>query len=155
MDYTFLEWMELLSYVATVVGIPLALYVFIVQERKERQSEQQEIYDQMMEHYARIQDKLFQHPEIDNHDAPMKDREDQRRQKIIYDMLASLFERAFILLEGEDDPDYRRMWNSWLDYINYWCKKQNFRDALPDLMEGEDPAFVAFMAEVTGLDLKG
>lgn len=153
MTYTLLEWMELLSYVATVIGIPLALATFIIQERKERQSEQQEIYDQMMEHYARIQDKLFQHPELDQHDCAMSNPEDQRRQRIIYDMLASLFERAFIMLEGEDDPDYRRMWNSWLDYINYWSQKQNFRDALPELMEGEDPAFVAFMAKVTRLNL--
>ncbi|HRQ61574.1 MAG TPA: hypothetical protein PLO23_08720 [Alphaproteobacteria bacterium] len=155
MAYSFLEWMELLSYVATVVGIPLALSTFIIQERKERQSEQQEIYDQMMEHYARIQDKLFQHPELDEHDKPMKDAEDQRRQRIIYDMLASLFERAFIMLYGENDPDYKRMWNSWFDYITYWCKKQNFRDALPELMEGEDPDFIAFMEKVTGLKLQG
>jgi hypothetical protein len=149
MNYSFLEWMELLSYVATVVGIPLALATFIIQERKERQSEQQEIYDQMMEHYARIQDKLFQHPELDQHDNPMSNPEDQRRQRIIYDMLASLFERAFIMLYGEADPDYKRMWNSWFDYITYWCKKQNFRDALPELMEGEDPDFIAFMEKVT------
>lgn len=149
--YSFLEWMELLSYLATVVGIPLALATFIVQERKERQSEQQEIYDQMMEHYARIQDKLFQHPELDEHDRPMANPEDQRRQRIIYDMLASLFERAFIMLHGEEDPDYKRMWNSWFDYITYWCRKKNFRDALPELMDGEDPAFVAFMEQVTGM----
>ncbi|MCD8497737.1 MAG: hypothetical protein LRZ85_06425 [Alphaproteobacteria bacterium] len=151
MTYSFLEWMELLSYVATVIGIPFALITFIAQEHKERQSEQQEIYDQMMEHYARIQDKLFQHPELDEHDNPMTNPEDQRRQKIIYNMLASLFERAFIMLYGEDDPDYKRMWNSWLDYINHWCKKKNFREALPELMEGEDPEFIAFMETVTGM----
>lgn len=152
-DYSFLEFMELLSYVATVVGIPFALVTFIIQEKKERQSEQQEIYDQMMEHYARIQDKLFHHPELDNHDTPMKDQEDQRRQLIIYDMLCSLFERAFILLHGENDPDYKRLWNSWFDYITYWCKRKNFRDALPELMDGEDPEFIAFMERVTGLKL--
>jgi hypothetical protein len=155
MNYDILEWMELLSYVATVVGIPLALITFVIQERKERQAEQQEIYDQLMEHYSEIQEKLFDHPELDYHDAPMQDPEDMRRQMIIYEMLVSLFERAFILLYGDPDPSYRRMWNSWADYINIWTARSNFRAALPILMKGEDPDFVTFMAGITGLDLRG
>lgn len=154
MPVGFLEWMELGSYIATVVGIPLALATFVIQERKERQSEQQDIYDQMMEHYVKIQDKLFLHPEIDSHDAPMPNAEDHRRQMIIYEMLTSLFERAFILLYGEPDPNYRRMWNSWDDYITLWIGRTNYRSALPTLMQGEDADFVAFMAKKSGLDLK-
>ncbi len=154
MPVNFLEWMELLSYVATVIGIPLALMTFVYQERKERQAEQEEIYDDLMEHYADIQEKLFEHPEVDQHDKALSNPEDTRRQRILYEMLVSLFERAHILLYGEDDPAYRRMWNSWEDYVSYWSKKANFRAALPELMLGEDPAFVKFMAGVTGLPLK-
>jgi hypothetical protein len=145
--------MEFLSYLATVVGIPLAIATFIVQERKERQAEQEEIYDKLMEHYSKIQEKLFEYPELDQHDTPLSDPETARRQLILYDMLVSLFERAFILLESETDPGYRRMWNSWVDYIEIWCRRPNFRNALPALMLREDPAFVAFMARTTGLPL--
>lgn len=153
MTLTFLESMELLSYLATVIGIPLALVTFVYQEKKERQAEQEDIYDDLMEHYADIQEKLFEHPELDQHDTPPASTEDARRQRILYEMLVSLFERAFILLYGEDDPAYRRMWNSWEDYIGTWAQKPNFRGALPTLMRGEDPAFVAFMARTTGLPL--
>lgn len=154
MAYTFLEFMELLSYVATVVGIPLAIWTFIIQERKERQSEQEEIYDQLMDHYDDIREKLFEHPELDQHDAPLPDPESQRRQRILYEMLISLFERAFILLQGETSPAYQRMWNSWIDYIQYWSNLPNFRAALPDMVRGEDQHFVAFLAKATGLSLK-
>lgn len=154
MPYSFLETMELLSYIATVVGIPLAIYTFIVQERKERQSEQEEIYDQLMEHYDDIKGRLFEHPELDQHEAPLPDAESQRRQRILYEMLISLFERAFILLHGETEPAYRRMWNSWSDYIEYWTALPNFRAALPDMMRGEDPDFVAFIGGLTGMELK-
>jgi hypothetical protein len=153
MPMNFLEWMELFSYVATVVGIPLAIVVFLYQERKERQAEQEEIYDKLMEHYSQIQTKLFENPELDQHERPLDQPENIRRQRIIYDMLSSLFERAFILLYGETDPAYRRMWNSWNDYIETWIGRPNFREALPDLMRGEDPAFVAYMAKLTGLKL--
>jgi hypothetical protein len=154
MPVGFLQWMELLSYVATVIGIPLAIVIFIYQERKERQNEEEEIYDDLMEHYADIQEKLFEHPELDQHDKPLANGEDMRRQRILYDMLVSLFERAYILLYEETKPAYQRMWNSWNDYINLWAKYPNFRMALPELMKGEDPAFVSFMAKVTGLPLK-
>lgn len=153
-SYTFLEYMELLSYIATVVGIPLAILLFVYEERKERQSEQEEIYDQMMAHYAVIQDRLFQYPELDQHETPMTNPEDGRRQRIIYEMLVTLFERAFILIYGDPDPSYQRMWNSWLDYINYWIRRPNFRKMLPELMLGEDPEFVSFMSKLTGMDLK-
>lgn len=154
MPETFLEIMELLSYVATVVGIPLAIMTFIYQEKKERQSEQEEIYDKLMGHYSEIQEKLFEYPELDQHDTPITDPEACRRQHILYEMLISLFERAFILLYGETEPAYQRMWNSWTDYIEIWSQRPNFRAALPTMMRGEDPDFTKFMAIKTGMDLK-
>lgn len=154
MGYTFLEWMELLSYVATVVGIPMALVTLMHDNYKERQAEQGEIYDDLMAHYAEIQNKLFDYPELDQHDKPLSNLENMRRQRILYEMLVSLFERAFIMLYGERDPAYRRMWHSWSDYIEYWGGKSNFRECLPSLMKGEDPAFVAYMAKMTGMKLE-
>ncbi len=151
---SLLEFFELLSYVATVIGIPLALMTFVYQEKKERQNEQEEIYDKLMGHYAEIQQKLFEYPEIDMHAEPSKDPETQRRQYILYEMLISLFERSFILLESEKDPNYQRMWNSWVDYILQWLEKPNFKAALPKLMQGEDPDFVAYIAKLSGLQLK-
>jgi hypothetical protein len=51
-------------------------------------------------------------------------------------------------------PEYRRMWNSWVDYIKDWLRKPNFQNALPRLMQGEDPDFVAYMAKLSGQNLK-
>jgi hypothetical protein len=153
-DLSFLETMELLSYVATVVGIPLAIIMFRVQENKERQNEQEEIYDKLMEQYTLIQEKLFEYPELDVHDKPLENTEDARRQYILYQMVVSLFERSYILLASETDQAYQRMWNSWVDYIREWIARPNFRTALPRLMEGEDKDFVTYMADLTNLPLK-
>lgn len=152
--FPLLELMEFLSYLATVIGIPLAIGMFFFQEKKERQNEQEEIYDKLMGHYAEIQQRLFEHPELDMHGAPSTDPETQRRQYILYEMLVSLFERSFILLAEETDPAYRRMWHSWVDYIESWLAKPNFVAALPALMKGEDPYFVAYVAKLSGLDLR-
>lgn len=69
-------------------------------------------------------------------------------------MLINLFERAFILLYGEKELAYRRMWNSWEDYIKLWISRPNFIEMLPTLVEGEDPDFVAYMGRLANLELK-
>jgi hypothetical protein len=154
MPGSFPEWMDLFSNMAIAIGAPFALATFVWQERKERLNEEEEIYDKLMEQYTEVQTKLFEHPELDQHDTPLINTEDSRRQRILYDMLVALFERAFILLYGEKNPSYKRLWNSWNDYISLWAARPNFLRALPELMKGEDPEFVAFMARVTGLALK-
>lgn len=153
-DWTVLQWFEWLSYVATIVGIPMALYAFMYEERKERQAEQEEIYDKLMDHYDDILLRLFEHPDLDQHENPMNDPELRRQQKILYEMLVTLFERAYILLYGEREAAYRRMWNSWEDYIKLWIGRQNFREVLPELVRGEDPAFVAYMSRISELPLQ-
>ncbi len=152
--WSLLEWFEFLSYLATIVGIPLAIALFLHEEHKERQAEQEEIYDKLMDHYDDILARLFEHPDIDQHDKPLSDHELLRQQKILYEMLVTLFERAFILLYDEKEETYRRMWNSWEDYIRVWVTRPNFREILPELVLGEDAKFVAYMAALSGLPLK-
>ena len=152
--WTLLEFFEFLSYVAEVVGIPLAIYAYMAEEKKERISEQEEIYDKLMDHYDDILARLFEHPDIDQHDALLTDPELRRQQKILYEMLVALFERAFILLYGEKETVYLRMWNSWEDYIKLWLGRANFREYLPELMLGEDKEFVDYMAKLSGMALK-
>lgn len=154
MNWQTLEIFEFLSYVATIVGIPLAIWVFMHEEKKERQAEQEEIYDKLMDHYDHILGRLFEHPDIDQHHKPLEDAELKRQQRILYEMLINLFERAFILLYAEKELAYRRMWNSWEDYIRLWISRPNFIEILPTLVEGEDADFVAYMARLSNLELK-
>lgn len=153
LSWKILEFFEFLSYVATVVGIPLAIWIYKKEERKERQAEQEEIYDKLMDHYDQILTRLFEHPGLDQHNAPLHDPELKRQQTLLYEMLVNLFERAFILLYGEKEMAYRRMWNSWEDYIKLWISRPNFLEMLPDLVKGEDPDFVAYMARLSSTEL--
>ena len=81
------------------------------------------------------------------------------RQLIIFTMLMSLFERAYLLLYEDDmSPKQARRWNSWEDYIAEWCANEDFRSYLPRLLRGEDPSFVSYVeklarsAQVTAQD---
>ena len=53
------------------------------------------------------------------------------RVLVIFEMLVSLFERAYLLLyEPELSPKAARRWNSWTDYMHEWCRREDFRLAL-------------------------
>jgi hypothetical protein len=157
MPETLLEWTELLSYVVTIVGFPLAIYVFLLQQRKERQSEEEEIHQRLSDEYNDFL-KLV----IDNADLQLLSREgpnaelsaEQReRKQAIFGILVALFERAYILVYEEHlDKQRRRLWQSWEDYMRDWCKHRDFREALPELLEGEDPDFARHFLRLAELE---
>ena len=145
-----LYWAEFLSYVVTVVGLPLAISLFLYEQKKERLAEQQEIDGDLVEEYADIIDKFIEHPELDQHSQPLADPVQAKQQFRIYEMIVSFFERAFIQLYGKQSLTYRRMWYSWEDYIDSWLEMPNFRAALPRLMVGEDARFIAYIQSKVG-----
>ncbi|MFM7341417.1 MAG: hypothetical protein ACKOCZ_08680 [Betaproteobacteria bacterium] len=49
----------------------------------------------------------------------------------------------------------RRRWNSWDDFMREWCRREDFRQALPQLLRGEDPAFVAYIGRLAEQETPG
>jgi hypothetical protein len=147
-----LEWFELASYVVTVVGLPFAIGIFFYEQRKERENEEEEQYQHLSDAY-----NGFLKIVLDNADLQLRTHEpltnptpEQReRMLVMFDMLISLFERAFLVAYKEDmDATERRRWNSWDDYMREWCRRDDFFNALPLLLRGEDPAFQAYIKRV-------
>jgi hypothetical protein len=46
-----IETWELMSYVVTVVGLPVAIAVFIYEQRRERDNEEQAVYQLLSDNY--------------------------------------------------------------------------------------------------------
>ncbi len=80
----------------------------------------------------------------------------EARQLIIFAMLVSLFERAYLLLYEEAmSPKQARRWNSWEDCIREWHRKPPFRACLPQLLRGEDPGFVQYIERLSAAAAAG
>jgi hypothetical protein len=150
-----LEQWELASYVVTVIGLPFAIGAYLLEERKERQNEDEELYQRLSDEYASFSRLLLENADLrlmsmDSVDQVLSP-EDVERKRIIFDILISLFERAFILVYEEDmNKQTQRLWASWEDYIKFWCKRKDFCEALPELLEGEDPDFGFYMRKIQG-----
>ena len=144
-----LETWELLSYIVTVVGLPLAIFVYLFDQRKERNNEEEEVYQLLSDNYQDFLKVALEHPDLrlfSTREVPALSVPQTEQMVIMFTMLVSLFERAYLLLyEERMTPDQARRWSSWEDYMREWCARSDFRDRLPQLLRGEDPAFVAYI----------
>ena len=150
---TWFEYIEAASYVVTVIGLPLAILVFIYEQRRERQNEEEEIYQRLSDEYTAFLKLVLAHPDLqllrkEAPDAPLNE-EQKERKSAIFNILVSLFERAYILVyEEKMDRQTQRLWLSWEDYMREWCRRPDFREALPELLQGEDEDFRAHIQTI-------
>jgi hypothetical protein len=143
------EYWELASFVVTVIGLPLAIATFIYQSRRERANEEEEEYQLLNNAYIEFLRVVLEHPDLhlrSNATTPNLTLEQEERMLVIFDMLISLFERAYLVAYSPDmSPAMARRWNSWEDFMREWCGRENFRSRLPQLLKGEDPEFSAYI----------
>ena len=143
---------ELGSFVVTTLGLPFAILFFAWEQRKERDNEEEEAYQLLSDAYID-----FLKIVLANADLRLRTSEplgnptpDQReRMLVIFDMLVSLFERAYLVAYkprmGETEA---RRWTSWDDYMREWCRREDFHNALPLLLRGEDPEFQEYIRRI-------
>lgn len=141
------ETWELASYVVTVIGLPFALIVFILEQRKERLSEQEEIFQRLSDEYREFLKLVLDNADLQllRRDGARRDLtpEQNERRFAIFGIVISLFERAYLLVyEEKMDKQTRRLWKSWEDYMREWVRRPDFSEALPELLLGEDEDFM-------------
>jgi hypothetical protein len=146
------DFFELASYVVTVIGLPFAIGVFLYEQRKERENEEEEQYQHLSDAYNAFLKIVLDHADLQlrtHEPLPNPTAEQRERMLVIFDMLISLFERAYLVAYKDDmDATERRRWNSWDDYMREWCRRDDFFNALALLLRGEDPAFQTYIKRV-------
>ncbi|MBI5693403.1 MAG: hypothetical protein HZC55_25285 [Verrucomicrobia bacterium] len=140
------ETWEILSYIVTVVGLPFAIAVFIYEHRRERKNEEEEIFQRLSDEYREFLKLVLDNADLQllrREGTPHELSEEQKERRLaIFGILISLFERAYLLVyEEKMDKQTRRLWQSWEDYMREWVRRTEFREALPQLLEGEDADF--------------
>jgi hypothetical protein len=143
-----LETWELLSYAVTVVGLPFAIGIFLYEQRKERENEEEATWQQLSDAYIDFLEVVLANTDLKLRSRRAVDlsEEQRERQLVIFDMLIALFERGFLLAwEPQMGEKQARRWHSWEDYMREWCRREDFRACLPELLRGEDPDFAAYI----------
>lgn len=150
---TWLEWFEWLSYVVTIIALPLGIGIFLYEQRKERQNEEGELYQRLSDEYANFLKLVLENADLQllrqqGQSQSLTD-EQKERKLILFGILVSLFERAYILVyEDNMNKQTRRLWLSWEDYMREWCRREDFRTVLEKLLEGEDEDFQKHIRQI-------
>lgn len=146
---SFSELWSLLGNIVTVFGLPMAIYVFVYEQHKARDHEEQEVYQLLSDEYTDFLRLVLDNPDLKLRSQPATRNlsgEQRERMLLIFDILISLFERAYLLAYAENMSSSKlRRWHSWDDYMREWCRREDFRSLLPELLSGEDPGFVAYI----------
>ena len=146
------EALELASFVVTVVGLPFAIGVFLFEQRRERENEEEEAYQLLSDAYNDFLRIVLGNADLQLRSTsalPNPTPEQNERMLVIFDMLISLFERAYLVAHKERmSATESRRWNSWDDYMREWCRRDDFYNALPLMLRGEDAAFQAYIRRI-------
>ena len=98
----------------TVIGLPLAIVVFAFEQRKERDNEEEEVYQRLPDNDQDFLKAALANPDLGLFSAvqtPALAEQQKERRVIIFSM-------------------------------REWCERTDFRTLLPTLLRGEDPVFV-------------
>lgn len=150
--------LELLSYLATAIGFPLAIAIFLFEQHKERLSEEDEVYQSLSDNYQDFLKVVLENTDLhlftteETKDLSVEQKE---RMFLIFSMLIALFERAYIMLYRKKlNAIQKRRWASWDDYMCEWCRRKDFSRLLEELLNGEDIEFSRYILNIRDNEAK-
>jgi hypothetical protein len=124
----------------------------VAEQRKERENEEEEAFQHLSDAYNDFLKVVLDNADLQLRSSaalPNPTPQQNERMLVIFDMLIALFERAFLVAHKDAmNPTEQRRWNSWDDYMREWCRREDFHNALPLLLRGEDPAFQAYIRRI-------
>jgi len=148
-----MEILEALSYAVTIIGLPLAILVYVLDRRKERMNDDEEVYLQLADDYEKFLKLVLENADLRlitaKVGAVQLTEEQLERRDVLFEILIALFERAYILVyEEKMTRQATRLWLTWEDYMRAWCRRADFRGMLPKLLEGEDVDFARHITRI-------
>lgn len=156
-------WTWLIANLETVlnliqlVGIPIAILIYFFNKRKERRDRDYGTYDSLDDKYIDYLQLCLEYPHLDVADI-RRDKvpgnttelspDDKRAERIMFSVLLSIMERAYLMYKDGWYNVKEEQWNGWEGYIRDWLKRTNFKNALPDLKPGFDQRFVDYLDDL-------
>jgi hypothetical protein len=132
-DERLVRLLEGLTYLIAIFGVPVAIFLYRRDIAASHEQREWEIYESVQEKYlefinaALAQPRVgvvWSEPDIARDDLPPAERV---TQDLLFDLLCSVFERAFIVYQRARHGQRQQQWAGWLGWIDEYASRRNFR----------------------------
>jgi hypothetical protein len=111
-----------------------------------------EAYRSLDEKYLEYEKLCLQHPNLDVFDHPQEptdalNDEQEKQELIIFSILISIFERAYLMYRGVVRSTRKKQWNGWKQYMILFFERENFQGAWAKCGNMFDTDFQKFINE--------
>lgn len=152
-QWTLDDWsklLQLLYYIAVILGVPGALYHYFKTTKRERRDREYGTYNALDDKFIQYLELCLNNPDLDIFDIPDKQHvektdEQHKREQIAFTILFSLFERAYLMYFDHSESIRRQQWEGWELYIESFCRRSNFREAWQSSGATFDKEFEKYM----------
>ena len=120
------DQLEALSYVATIVGIVIALIVFWSEKRKVRLAREAEAYFRTNDRQVQYLTLCLDHMDAKAFDPDTAATGVETKRLIMFSILLNTFETAYLSLRSSSRRILNRQWQGWENYIRMWGAQEDF-----------------------------
>lgn len=144
---TLKTYLEIISSVISIVGIPVAIWIFYKNKEKEKRDREYQTYNALDDKYIDFLNLCITNSELDiyNDQKLLLTNEQEHKRLVMFEILISIFERAFLMYRDQGSKIKKEQWQGWLKYINEWYEVENFKKAWSSIGDQWDSGFVSFM----------
>ncbi len=149
--YGIKDWLELLSYAAAIIGIPLAIFIYYKDKIKERKIMEKEVLFTSHSLYVDYLKLCLSNPELEVyniHRNGIQYSEHEKKELIIFEILFTYLESTFLYYMDQSDEIRNKRWEGWIKYIEEFSRQKNFLNAWQITNGQWDEDFMRFMNEI-------
>lgn len=155
MNQLLLDYLDAISKIVIILGLPLAFIQYKITKRKEKRDREYGTYNALDEKYLEYQRLCLRFPYLDIFDLPDKkprelDEIQKKEELILFTMLFSIFERSYLLYIDQYSRIKKKQWIGWDTYIKSFCQRENFLRAWKASGSTFDTEFEKYMEETIG-----
>jgi hypothetical protein len=141
---------QLVSLISMGVTLPIGVAEFYVSRVEAQRNRIEDHYDQLDQRYIDFERLCLEHIELDCADAPMVpppalSSEDRIKQQLIYNVLLSILERAYLKYNVERLDSRRTQWEGWDAYSASFVERAAFRELWKEQGNEYDECFQDYM----------
>ena len=142
-------YLEIATFIITILGLPAAIFIYLQEQKKQREEREYGTYDALDDKYIEIQQLCLDHSELDVFDSPFDSPVDlseqqKKQEEAILLIRISIFERAFLMYQRAPSKSKQDQWEGWAEEIKEWLERKNFKTIWDEHSSYFDKSFAEY-----------